>query len=553
MAANFNGARQLVRAMQGAGVRRLFTLSGNQIMPVFDACLDAGIELIHVRHEAAAVHMADAWGRLTGEPGVALVTAGPGHANALSALYVALAAESPLVLLSGHAPLAQLGLGVFQEMPQAEMAGHVCKASWTAESGAQLGHDFARAMRTAKSGRPGPVHVSLPFDVSLGEVAESEKNVPQDEDFSPAISMLDDSTAREILSHVEAAQRPLVLAGPSLLRGVGPELLADLSRTICRPAIGMESPRGVNDPSLGAFAEVLAEADLIVLIGKALDFTLKLGAAPTINSSCRFIQVDPELRILQQTVDGLDRAERMVLTASADSLPTLRRLIELASEKTWRSSDWTDEVAAAIAYRPDDWSDLQSPADGPLHAVEVCSAIQELLDETPSVLVSDGGEFGQWAQACLSANHRLINGPSGSIGSSLPFGLAARAAQETLGCDADMRVVVLLGDGTFGFHPLEFETAIRHNLPFVAVVGNDAGWNAERQIQLRDYGPDRVFACDLLPTRYDQVVTALGGHGECVTKPAELKPALERALTSNKPACVNVFIQPNAAPLFRRT
>src|SRR5690348_6485293 len=159
------GADALVRAMQTAGVRRIFTLSGNHIMSVFDAALDAGITLVHTRHEAAAVFMADAWGRLTGEPGVALVTGGPGHANAVAALYTALAADSPLVLISGHAPLAELGHGAFQEMRQADIAAPLAKASWTARSADTLGAEVARALREAKSGRPGPVHLSVPNDV----------------------------------------------------------------------------------------------------------------------------------------------------------------------------------------------------------------------------------------------------------------------------------------------------------------------------------------------------------------------------------------------------
>ena len=165
MSKKTRGADLLVNALAAAGTKRLFALSGNQIMPVFDACIDSDIELVHVRHEAAAVHMADAWGRLTGEPGVALVTAGSGIANTLSALYVALMAESPCILLSGHAPGNLLGRGAFQEMAQADMAGHVTKASWTATKASGLGRDVTRAFRLARSGRPGPVHLSLPFDL----------------------------------------------------------------------------------------------------------------------------------------------------------------------------------------------------------------------------------------------------------------------------------------------------------------------------------------------------------------------------------------------------
>jgi acetolactate synthase-1/2/3 large subunit len=162
------------------------------------------------------------------------------------------------------------------------------------------------------------------------------------------------------------------------------------------------------------------------------------------------------------------------------------------------------------------------------------------------VFISDGGEYGQWAQACLSAPHRVINGPSGSIGSSIPFALAARIAFP------NAPVVTFLGDGTAGFHLMELDTAIRYDLPFVAVVGNDATWNAEYQIQLRDYGPERLVGCELLPSRYDEVVKALGGHGEHVTSPEQLQPALERARASGLPACINVDIQRVPSPVIRR-
>ena len=192
------GADLLAGSLAAAGVERLFTLSGNQIMPVFDACIETGVDLVHVRHEAAAVHMADAWGRLTGEPGVALVTAGPGFANTLSALYVATMAESPMVLLSGHAPSGELGRGPFQEMSQAEMAQHVTKSSWTADEAAGLGSDLARAFRTARSGRPGPVHVALPVDL-LDARIEPERAPPSPEEFDAPARSIEGSTACRFL------------------------------------------------------------------------------------------------------------------------------------------------------------------------------------------------------------------------------------------------------------------------------------------------------------------------------------------------------------------
>ena len=185
---------------------------------------------------------------------------------------------------------------------------------------------------------------------------------------------------------------------------------------------------------------------------------------------------------------------------------------------------------------------MRSAPGAPLHPVEVCREVQKLLAAHGAVLVADGGEFGQWAQACLQAPRRVINGVAGSIGSALPFAAAAKLAFP------DAPVVALLGDGTLGFHLSEIDTAVRYGLAYVAVVGNDACWNAEHQIQRASYGPERAVGCELLPTRYDQVVAALGGHGEHVAASVELGPALARALACGKPACVNVMLERLAAP-----
>ncbi len=531
------GADGLVQALSALGVSRLFTLSGNQIMPVFDACIGTDIKLLHVRHEAAAVHMADAWGRLTGEPGIAMVTAGPGFANTLSALYVAKMAESPVVLLSGHAPLGQLGRGVFQEMAQAEMASHVAKASWMPTDAARLGHDLARAYHLARSGRPGPVHLSLPVDLLDAEIGQSESSLPPSD---ASASSLSDADLAAVVDAISAAQRPLILAGPAVARAMA--LAADTGL----PVVGMESPRGVNDPSLGAFAEALAQADLIVLLGKQLDFMVQQGRAPAVSPDCRFIHIDAEAEALEQTQRLLE-APRLSATLSGDPGLALSQLADRAHDIPLASADWYDDLQAAISYRPPAWAEMQSGPGEPLHAVEVCRAVEAYLSRDPdAIYISDGGEFGQWAQACLSRRRRVINGPSGAIGSAIPFAIAAREAFP------DARIVAMLGDGTFGFHPSELDTASRYQLPFIAVVGNDAAWNAEYQIQLRDYGPDRLIGCELQPTHYNEVAQAFGGYGEHVSSASELPQALQRAHDSGLPACLNVSLAKHAAPVIRR-
>jgi acetolactate synthase-1/2/3 large subunit len=537
------GADALVRSLAGAGVRHIFTLSGNHIMSVFDAALDAGLDLVHTRHEAAAVHMADAWARITGEAGIALVTGGPGHANAVSALYTARMAESPVVLLSGHAPCDELGQGAFQEMRQAEMAAPVTKASWTCGSAAEVASDLARAVRIARSGRPGPVHLSLPTDALEGVAAADA--VSAADAFAAERTAIDATAAASLHASLHSAKRPLILAGPASLTRSGRSRLAALETATGIPCLGMESPRGINDPALGAFAEVLARADCILLLGKRLDFTLAFGRGSAFDARCTFLQIDPDVAELDRTRRAV--GERAGASAVADVDGTIDALSGLARNAGSAHGAWRADVEAAIAYRPAAWDRARSKEPGKLHPVEACRPLQRIIDRHPeSVVVCDGGEFGQWAQACLHAPHRVINGVAGSIGSALPFALAARLARP------DAPVLALLGDGTFGFHMAEIDTALRYALPFVAVVGNDARWNAEYQIQLRRFGRDRLIGCELRPMRYDLVTAAFGGHGEHVTEASDLVAAVERAQGSGLPACVDVALEGLAAPVVRR-
>ncbi len=534
------GADALAQALRSAGVARIFTLSGNHIMPVFDAALNAQIALVHVRHEAAAVHMADAWARLTGEVGVAMVTGGPGHANAISALYTAAMAEAPVVLLSGHAPNAQLGRGAFQEMRQAEIAAPLCKAAWTCTGADSIAADFARAVRIARGGRPGPVHLSLPSDAL--EAACTDDHSPGAADFAAQPMALDRVDAGAMLDRLRGGARPIILCGPACMTRPGRTRMAALQAASGIPVIGMESPRGIADPSLGAFSELLARADRVLLVGKRLDFTLKFGAIPAFGGDCEFLQVDADPVEIDRTRRAV--GARLVTTATADAPAALEALAAVARPER---GAWLEEVRAAVAYRPRDWERATTSTPGRLHPVQACRPLQAILDgHDDAVLVCDGGEFGQWAQACLHAPNRIINGVAGSIGAALPYALAARLARP------EAPVVALMGDGTFGFHPAEIDTAVRYALAFLLVVGHDARWNAEYQIQVRDYGAQRAVGCELLPTRYDRVCEAFGGHGELVSEADALLPAARRALASGLPACLNVAIEGLAAPDIRR-
>lgn len=525
------GADLVVEALAGAGVRHLFTLSGNQILSIYDATIERGPALIHTRHEAAAVHMAEGWARMTEEPGVALVTAGPGHLNAVSALYTALMAQSPVVLLSGHAPKGQLGRGAFQEVDQVAAARPVVKAAWLADSAERLGEDVGRALALARAWPPGPVHLSVPGDLLEANVSEP----PRPRIAGPGTpSPVPDRRVAEALELLGGARRPIIVAGPAMRRPVRWAEVARLAELTGIPALDMESPRGVNDPALREAGACLAEADVVLLLGKRLDFSLRFGQPPAFAPACRFIHGD-----LDAVVD-----DRVSLALVGEPPAVVGQLAAAAAGRPWQRSAWAKEVDDARQATPPAWEALRRSPRQPMHALRVCAALQPMLEG--GVLVCDGGEFGQWCQAGLDAAIRLINGPAGSIGSAVPMALGAKLARP------DLTVVATLGDGTFGFHALEFDTAVRYRIAVVAVVGNDARWNAEHQLQLQHYGAGRAVGCGLLPTRYDRVVEALGAHGERVEDPARLAPALARAAASGRPACLDVLIDGAPAPAFAR-
>lgn len=539
MKKNQSGASVLVKSLQVAGIKKIFTLSGNHIMPVYDAIFDSDIDLIHTRHEAAAVHMADAWARLKDDVGIALVTGGPGHANAISALYTAGMSESPVVLLSGHAPINQLGKGAFQEMLQADIAAPLTKASWVCEKTENIASDIAKAIQIAKSGRPGPVHLSLPTDVLESQSIEGIA-LPSPADFKAKKMGAPVADISQIITRLQNAKKPLVLTGPMMQSKAGRATLLELENALGVPVIGMESPRGIGDPGLGAFSEILSQADCILLLGKKLDFTLKFGQSPGISKDCIFLQVDPET----EEIDRVKRAlgERLIDSTICSVPEAIEAILNLPSLQAAALSEWNAVVKSAINHRPTAWASLISES-GKIHPVQAFTPLQAVLDSNPdSVLICDGGEIGQWAQACLKAPNRVLNGVAGSIGAGLPFAVAASVAKP------NVPIIAIIGDGTFGFHSAEIDTAVRYRLPFTLVIGNDAKWNAEYQIQVREYGEDRTIGCELLPSRYEKVCEAFGGFGELVMDADKILPAAQRAMESKLPACINVMINGLAAP-----
>jgi len=427
-------------------------------------------------------------------------------------------------------------------LDQSATARPVTKASWTAASTLSLAEDIGRAISIARSARPGPVHLSLPSDLLDATVGASVVSWPKPHQLQGV--ELHEGVADAILSAIQAATKPVILAGPHLSNCQGRSLLAELEQITGVPTVVLESPRGVADATIGAFADILPQADIIVLLGKALDFTLCWADPPVASAVVRIISIDPDGRLLDRA--AREKRERLLIGAVADSIPAARMLIARARRLAPRPAAWLAEARAAIDERPGTWKHLVSTEPGKLHPAEVFYALQHVVSCDPqTIVICDGGEFAQWGQSILKAPRRLINSVTGAIGAGLPFAFAARLL------DDQAPIFAIMGDGTFGFHMAEIETAVRRHLPVVVIVGNDARWNAESELQRRYYGENRMHGCDLLPARYDLLASALGGHGEFVDAIDQLPSAIARAAGSGKPAVINIMTQSIPAPALR--
>ncbi|MBI2940730.1 MAG: thiamine pyrophosphate-binding protein [Chloroflexi bacterium] len=533
------GGEVLVRALVAHGVQNIFTLSGNHLLSIYDAALDHGLRLIDTRHEGAAAHMADAWARVTGQPGVCLVTAGPGHTNALTGIATAYAVDSPVIWLSGQSEAERRDQGAMQEIDQVALARPVTKWARELADLRRLPDLVATAFRVAQTGRPGPVHLSLPGDLVDSTIDEADVALPPVIDWRQATrSPGPPPLVEQAVALLAGAERPAIIAGAGAWwSGAGPALQSFVEATHI-PVFTIDSARGLisddhplcfgyPDPLLNAAGKLLARADVVLLFGKRPDFRLRFGQL--FASEARIIAVEAEPADLAR-----NRTPTVAITGSPAAVA--EQLLGASQLHRWPRRPWLEELERARAEQHT-WIDTVGQSeDAPLHPLRILREVWALLGED-YCLTFDAGDFIQWARAALPARQVgrwLRLGPMATLGCAIPFAVAAKLARP------EARVFALTGDGGVGFYGFEFDTAVRHRLPFVTVVANDAAWGMEKMQQIGTFGADRIVAADLQPTRYDRIVEALGGHGEYVTDAGELHPALERALASGKPACVNV-------------
>ncbi len=532
------GAQLLVRMLKGEGVRHLFTLSGLHIAPIYAACIEEGIAIVDNRHEQAAAHAADATARLTRGVGVCAVTAGPGVTDALTGIANAFAANSPVLLLGGAAPSFNAGKGSLQEMEQVDLFTRITKWSDRVPSPDRVPTYLAKAFRTMLTGRPGPVFLELPWDVLSNGVDESECPLPVSYR-TRARQPGDSACVERAAALLGRAQHPVLVAGSSIHWDDAAAALAAFAEKTGAPVYLNGAGRGslpADHPQFFSHTrkDALAGADVVVIVGTPLDFRLGYGAG--IAESAKVVQIDADAAEIgrNRAVDvGIIGDSRSVLQQLAAALPSARR-----------SESWVRELRGREQEKAARQAEYERSSQVPIHHFRLAKELDEVAKAAgDSMFVADGGNWVAIAAKVISLRKPgrwLDPGPLGCLGVGAPFAIASKLLYP------DRPVFVIQGDGSFGFNGMDFETALRFKLPMVVVVGNDASWGQIRLPQVQLFGEEKSPATQLLPTRYDKVVEALGGHGEHVTDPAQIRPALERAAASGTVACVNVMLDPEA-------
>lgn len=532
------GGHLVARALKAEGIEAIFTLCGGHIMDIYDGCIDAGIKIIDVRHEQAAAHAADAWTRLTGVPGCAVVTAGPGITDTVTAVANAWRAQTPLLVIGGQGPLSQAHMGSLQELDHVGLMRPITKFATTVYHTERIPEILSMAFRQAYSGRPGPVFVEIPVDVLFAPVDERAVVDPGHyrSHGKPGGDVKLVEQAAQLLA---AAERPVVLAGSQVWHCRGAAQLQTLAEGAGLPVYLNGSARGSLPPDhpqlfVRSRREALAGADVVVVIGTPFDF--RLGYGQRMAAGAKIIQIDLEYGEL-----GHNRGVDVGITG--DAAAVLGQLTAaLGGDRRDKNRGWREQLRAVEKKAMEkDLPFLNSNAT-PIHPLRLAREINDFLT-ADSIFIGDGGDVVTMSASVVQTRQPgqwLDPGPLGTLGVGMPFALAAKVAFP------QKEAFILFGDGAFGLNGFEFDTAVRFRLPVVSVVGNNAAWNQIRFGQIQRYGQARGDIANLLaPTRYDQVVEALGGYGEHVTEAKDIRPALERARASGKPACVNVMIDPN--------
>ena len=548
MTKKLTGSDLLNMSLKAEGVDTLFGIAGDHILDMLDRMIDEPFRMIDTRHESGAVHAADSYARILRRASVALSTT-PGHVNAVPALANALHSEAPVVNIAGSADSPNLGRGAMQEIDQVGIAKPVTKGAWEVPSPERIPEYVALAFRTALSGRQGPVHLTIPHDYQSATVDASDfaRYAPR-EYSTPARVMADPERIETAVSLLNSAERPLIMAGSSAGATADPDEVQRLIETTRIPFVSEDSARALIPDShpysiglgylpLNRAAQMVRDADVVLMLGKRLDYTLGFGGNPPFNKDIKFIIVDP-------APAEIGRARTAEVAVLSDVGPAVSQLADEASALSWQEpTEWLSVLRNEREAWLEELYEHASPST-PMHPMFVSETLQKHLHEDAHITF-DGGDYCHFLRATVPRKRpfRFHNVSSfGMIGVGVAYGMGAQAALP------DTQCVVCVGDGSFGFNGMEIDTMVRHNLPVKILLGNNSIWGIDWQIQKGIYG--RPVWTDLAQgTRYDLVAKGLGAYGENVQTAGQLEPAIKRAFAHNGPALLNIEVDQIISPV----
>jgi acetolactate synthase-1/2/3 large subunit len=538
-----SGGHLVARALKNEGVDVIFTLCGGHIIDIYDGCLDEGIDIIDVRHEQVAAHAADGYARMTGRPGVAVVTAGPGTTDAVTGIANAYRAESPILVIGGQGALSQHKMGSLQDLPHVDMMAPITKFAATVPSTARVADMVSMAFRECLNGAPGPSFLEIPRDILDGKVDTADARIPAPGRYRASTRSLGDTDDIERLADIlVASERPCVLLGSQVWTCRAAGAAHEFARALNVPAYMNGAGRGTfppNHPHHFSRTRRMAfdQADVIVIVGTPFDF--RMGYGRRLREGATVVQIDMDYRTVGKNRDidlgivgDVGRVLEAVTAAAGGRLDN-----GATRRKPWLEELRTAEDKAYEKLLPEFRSDAL-----PINPYRVAYELNEFLTDD-TIYVGDGGDVVTVsAQAVLPRRpgQWMDPGPLGTLGVGVPFAMAAKYAHP------DKEVLGYFGDGAFSMTGWDFETCVRFGLPFLGVIGNNSAMNQIRCGQIMKYGPERGEVANKLgDVPYDKFAEILGGYGEEVREPGDIRPALERAreaVASGTPALVNIWV-----------
>ncbi len=539
-----SGGHLVAKALRAEGIDVIFTLCGGHIIDIYDGCIDEGIRIIDVRHEQVAAHAADGYARITGRPGCAVVTAGPGTTDAVTGVANALRAESPMLLIGGQGALNQHRMGSLQDLPHVDMMRPITKFASNVVTTERVADMVSMAFREALAGAPGPAFLEIGRDILDARIPLERAVIPQPGHYRASTKSIGDPADIERLADIlVAAERPCVLLGSQVWTCRGAEAAAEFAHTLNIPAYMNGAARGTLPPGDSHHfhqtrRHAFNNADVILIVGTPFDF--RMGYGKRLSQDATVVQIDMDYRTV-----GKNRDVSLGLVGDVGAI--LAAVTQAASGRTdtgaRRRESWVKDLRAEEQRMQEERLPRLQNDSTPIHPLRLAHEINQFLTEN-TLFIGDGGDVVTFSGGVVQPKGPglwMDPGPLGTLGVGTPFALAAKAARP------DLEVVGLFGDGALSLTGWDFETAVRFDLPFIGVVGNNSYMNQIRYGQIQKYGEERGDVGNKLgDVPYDQFAEMLGGYGEEVREPSQIRPALERARDSGKPALINVWIDQNA-------